>query len=858
MRAWRIVTGAVWPLAVRHLVAHRSAAGVAAFAVACGVAAVLATQVLYGSVLGSYEATVERFAGRAALQVTNGASGVGEEVVEAIRGVSGVEAVAPSVEGFISIADAPGERLYLYGVDLLTDQSVREYGAPGDAVVSDPMVFLASPDSVALTAELARERGVAMDGSLRVLTPAGIVSLTVRALLGKQHGPASALDGRLAVVDVSVAQELLQLEGRVSAIAIVVAPDADLAAVTRAVTARVGGRGVVETPRSRTNAFARLIANYRYGLMLAAAIAMVVATYFVFSIATIAIAERRRELGLLRVVGLRRSEIGAVVLLEVLVLSAAASGVGVPLGIGLARLLVGAFATNAAVLYGDLGDPALHLGAGAVVASLGLGITTPLLAIVGPLRRLLHVSPHAAIVEPWHAARARWSVGVGVLVVLGAVSVWMARSRLPITVGHAGIVAILGVVVGTAGCGPSVVGVLARLGDRLASAAGRPLLLLACRGIRADTRAIAVSCSALLVSLAGTIAVATWITSLAATLQATFDGAFANVDLVVSAGAEPFASDTIRIPASVAAGIAMRPEVAAVNPVRVDTLAFGDARVLVVAGDARLYRDGRRRLVLTEGEPRAVVEALVAGSGVVVNQTFATRFGHRPGAMLTLGTPTGPLVVRVVGIHVDLTPGDLGTVHLDRRLYERWWRDTTASFVEISLRRPDDRATLIDAIRTRWGEPHRLVMLTLAQVRAEYDAMLRKLAGMVSPLLGVAIASALVGMLSGRVASMIARRRVGAILRVAGATRRQLARVHGVEAGMVAAVAVVVAAVAGAGLGRLQVEILLRGMLGMSVAYAYPGTAVSLGGTVIVLASAAVGWLLARRAGYAEFRDVFR
>ena len=64
--------------------------------------------------------------------------------------------------------------------------------------------------------------------------------------------------------------------------------------------------------------------------------------------------------------------------------------------------------------------------------------------------------------------------------------------------------------------------------------------------------------------------------------------------------------------------------------------------------------------------------------------------------------------------------------------------------------------------------------------------------------------------------------------------------------------------VAGAGLGRLQVEILLRGMLGMSVAYAYPGTAVSLGGAVIVLASAAAGWGLARRPGYAEFRDVFR
>ena len=50
----------------------------------------------------------------------------------------------------------------------------------------------------------------------------------------------------------------------------------------------------------------RLLTNFRYGLLLAAAISMIVALYFVFNMATIAVVERRRELGLLRAIGMRR------------------------------------------------------------------------------------------------------------------------------------------------------------------------------------------------------------------------------------------------------------------------------------------------------------------------------------------------------------------------------------------------------------------------------------------------------------------------------------------------------------------------------------------------------------------------
>jgi len=429
---------------------------------------------------------------------------------------------------------------------------------------------------------------------------------------------------------------------------------------------------------------------------------------------------------------------------------------------------------------------------------------------------------------------------------------------LPISAEDAGLIAMLGAVVGVALGVPLAVRSLVTAGDRLAALSGRPLALLACRNSRADVRRIAITCSALLVSLAGTIAVATWMASLDATLNAAFDSVFAKIDLVVSAGADPFAVQGTRLPDSVVADIAARPEVAYVDAVRIDTIAFEGSRVAVVADDARLYRDGRHTLYLIDGDPRAVAEGLASGSAVVVNQAFARRFGRRRGDVLNIGTPTGPLRVRIAGIHLELTPGDLGTIRLDRSLYRRWWRDTTASLVEVALKSAADRRPVVDGIRARWGERHRVVVLTIEELRQEYRAMLRQLATLVAPLLGVSVASALIGVVSASAASMIARRRVSGVLRMVGATRNQLARLFGLEAALVAGVAAAVAAVVGSGLGWMQVEVLLRGMLGMSVVYSYPLAVGLLGGSMVVLATGTAGWALGWRAGRMALGEAVR
>jgi putative ABC transport system permease protein len=429
-----------------------------------------------------------------------------------------------------------------------------------------------------------------------------------------------------------------------------------------------------------------------------------------------------------------------------------------------------------------------------------------------------------AAYQPPHVARFGRSAGVGAATIVAATALWLGRTWWAFDAARAGLIAMLGGVVGTACAVPGLVAGAVRLGDRIARGRSAVVPFLALRGIAADLRPTALTASALL----------------------------------VSSGADPFAPEAVRMPQTLADRLAAVAGVAYVAPIRTDRLAFEGSRIAVVATDAALYRDGRRQLAMVAGDGGRAAEALASGDAVVVNQTFASRFHRRIGDRIVLPTPAGPLALRIAGIHLELTPGDLGTIRMDIGRYRRAWRDSSVTLIEVTLAPHADPAAVAARIRRAFGAQHQLIVLTAEGLRAEYAAMLGRLNRLVSPLLIVAIGSGLVGVTSARVATMLARRRLVGLLRAVGIRRRQLAAVYACEGALVALTAAGLAAVVGSGLGWTQVVILLRGMLGMSVVYHYPAVVALGGGLAVVAVTAAIGWTLGRRAARVPIREALQ
>src|SRR5213592_656015 len=382
-------------------------------AVAWGVALVAAVHLANRAVLRAFVEVVDTMAGRAALEVVAGEGGLfPEDVAAAVATVPGVEASAASVKG-AAFADG-GTLVTVYGVDLTGDVPERVYGARLE--VDDPLVFLARPDSIALARPFAAARGLEPGDRLELATPAGRRAFTVRGLLDTE-GVARAYGGNVAVMDLYAAEELFTRRGFITGVDVVVAPDADVREVAEVIVALLPAGLRVQAPAQRQADLRRVTDSLRVALQALGLFGLVAAFLITFNRLSTVFEERAWQLGVLRAVGLRTGAVWRALLGESLLVGAAGVVLGIPLGLGLGRLLVPVIATASAVANKLVAPPAaLAPEPGVLLVAGALGLVTAVLAAVLPAWRAARVAVAETMrsrgsESPGGGGRVPWEIG---------------------------------------------------------------------------------------------------------------------------------------------------------------------------------------------------------------------------------------------------------------------------------------------------------------------------------------------------------------------------------------------------------------------------------------------------------------
>lgn len=119
MRLYRLLCAA-------HFRRHRLRLGFTTLGIAIGVASVVAILTINRSTYSSFQSTVGFLAGKAQIEITNGAAGVPEELLREIEVVPGVAAVAGTVQEFVRMPSLQGRQVCLLGVDLLQQSPLWE------------------------------------------------------------------------------------------------------------------------------------------------------------------------------------------------------------------------------------------------------------------------------------------------------------------------------------------------------------------------------------------------------------------------------------------------------------------------------------------------------------------------------------------------------------------------------------------------------------------------------------------------------------------------------------------------------------------------------------------------------------
>src|SRR4051812_29005793 len=539
----------------KSLLARKVRLVMSTFAIALGVAFVVGSLVfsaalsegfnkLFGSSVGD---VVVRPQGSTTLNGDPSTRTVPASLVQRLEGTPGAARVDGNVQAI---------GVYVVGTDhkLVGGLGAPTYGlsysdAPAGHGIQGLTMVSGSPPhgpgQVVLDQQTAQSAGYHIGDEVPIVT-ASRTALLHKKLVGVAgYADDTSLAGAtLTIFDVPTAQRLF-LHGKDAYTSIWVTADSGVSqtqlrdAVADRLPPKVKAITGDDAANENASQVLRGVKFLRTFLLIFAAVALVVGAYLIVNTFSILVAQRSRELALLRAIGASRRQVSRSVLLEALVLGLIGATVGLGLGLGLAYAIRGLIG----LLGLDLGSEPLVLDTQAVVAGYATGVVVTMVAAWLPARRTGRIMPVQALGDvvalPESSIRWRFAFGMALSTAGVAATFEGLFDSLP----HSGYWVgggILAVLLGVTAAAPIVCRPLLALARWLYALVFRAVGNLAGQNALRNPRRTTATASALMIGLALACTMSIIGASAKASVDETIDKNFIGSYVVGSAFGQPF------------------------------------------------------------------------------------------------------------------------------------------------------------------------------------------------------------------------------------------------------------------------------------------------------------------------------
>ena len=776
-------------LSWRHVQRHRLRTLLTFLGIALGVGVIVAIALVNRSLTSSFQSTIDQIAGKAVLQVSNGESGIIEAAFPVIRDTPGVRDAAAAVEGFLPVRGAEKERLYVYGVDLLTDTAIRDHrfvGAKSD--FDQSLDFISRPDSIALTESFSRRLNLPLGANITLTTSRGKQDYTVRALL-REEGMAKVFGGNLALMDLPVAQQALGKEGKLDIVDLTVEEGEKIEAVRQRLVQRLQGSAEVERPSKRGEQIELLLTSFRIGLFFVSLIALFVGFFLIYNTVSVSVIQRKREIGTLRCLGMKRGELLRLIVLEALILALIGSLAGSVFGWVLAQLALVAVGETVANLFSLVALAPGIFTLRELGLSLASGVVVAVFAALHPALEAIRVSPlenaRQTAWNPLFRGKKSWATRLGLLCLAIAPLIVFLPLPLhgPVQQFSVGVIGMLVFLLGLAFLCPLVIdsGVrwfwqwaLRRPGSSWIE------VRLASDSLRRNPLRSGITVATLVISLAAIFTIAAFVNSVRGSLLAWVDQ-MVTADLIVSSGARTAGPRNVPLKEDLLPALKTVRGVKIVDLYRLIRSSHQGKPILIESFSAR-DSASVRNLPMVSGKGAQALREMGEGKGVIISESFQSKFGKGATDTIVLATPSGRMAFRVLGVYVDYS-SDVGSVLIDRALYKRYWREELVDAYDLWLEAGADQQAVIQNIKEQYGEPYQLFISTHSELRKAVVRIMEQSFVVNYAVEIVAVVVAIFSVINTLLASILDRTREIGVLRAIGATQTQVRRIVVLEAG---------------------------------------------------------------------------
>src|SRR3569623_931483 len=813
--------------------------------VALGVAVVVAVDVASSAVERSLRWSMDALTGSATHEIVGGPGGIDEHQYVRLR-LAGWRELAPRIQGKARLPAQGDASVTVLGLDLLAEGARGgdrlAAGVRGAALRR----MLSEPATVAVSKRYATRAGLRVGDTLTLAAGGKLHRVEIVALFDPPSPTAAYGLEQVLVADIAVAQELLDMTGRLSRIeAILPAGESGAQAAAR-LRAQLAPELTLLAADDRRDNLLRLSEAFQLNLKAFSLLALAVGMLLIYNAFTFSVVQRRPMLARLRALGATRGELARAILGE----AALVGLIGAALG-GLAQHALGQgvlrqMGATVNDLYFNTAVTEIPLPPTAWIKGALLGVASALAAAAWPVWEAVSVPVQAALGRAALEARIRRAVwrlagAGGALFFVGAAAAWLLPRSLA-----AAFVALFVMMVSAALLLPLATVGLMPLLRPLAKAVGGLRGAMADRAVVAALSRGGVAVAALAVAVAATVGVTVMIDSFRQSVD-DWLGQTLRADVYISApGGE--------LPPDRSAAWAALLEVQAMSRSRRMTLeqAGGPVELFAFAPAPESLAGFRFK----QGDARTVWPAFLTGRAVLISESYAYRHRLGVGDGVRLRTARGDHVFPVVGVYYDYG-SEQGTVTLSRAAYDAWWDDGAVTGVGLYLAPGVDASVMAERLRQGAGAAP-LLIRSNRDIRAAAMQVFERTFAVTAVLRLLVIVVAVIAVVGALAALILERAREWAVLRALGMLPRQLAGLVLTETLLMGLAAGLFALPLGLGVAYVLTAVIqpraFGWTMGYSVAPALLVQALLLTLTAAALASIYPAWQVARSVPAAGLR----
>ena len=823
----------------RGLMQRKLRTSVTALAVLLGVAFIAGSYVLTDTINKSFDEIFNVAYAGTDVAVSSSTTAQGDQsapppfparYLDQVRKVDGVEKAEGGIFSVGRFVDEKGDQLSSsFAPEFISSTAQKPF---------DTLTYVEGhPPTTATETSLdqstADRENLGIGDTLRIAAEAGVKSYEIVGI--QRLGDTSSGGSSTAQLTLPEAQRLTDKVGELDGISVKAASGLSPTELARRIDRVLPPRLLAETGQQAAARQSQDIKDqlkfFRVILLVFGGVALLVGSFLIFNTFSITVAQRIRELGLLRTLGATRGQILRGMITEATIIGLTGAVLGVFAGIGFAAALNAIFKS-----FGiDLPNTGMVIETRTIVVSVVIGLLVTLAAALTPALRATRVSPMAALLEaelPEGRGRGRIFAAVAALLTLGGLG--MAAYGLLGSISDSNAAA--GLVGG--GAVATLFGVSMfspRLVRPLASFIGWPLeRLRGLTGRLARENAVrkpgrtAVTAGALMIGLAVVVFVTVFAAGISASVGNAIDRNFQG-DIVLQ-NTDGFST--------ISSGAGREAE--QVQGVKtVSSLSFGGAvykgkDIRVSAVQPSTVSDVLS-LDWKKGSPETL--SSLSGDGAVLDDAWAKKenieVGDRISVRTALERPQTLVVKGTVKDNADL----LGNLVVTDRLLRHAFGAREPSMTFIKLAAGANAKRVQDEISKRVKTKYATVeALNQQELKDNQEQQIQQLVSFFYVLLALAIVISLLGIVTTLALSIHERTRELGMLRAVGMSRRQVRRLVRYEAVITA----LIGAILGTILGIIFATLVSRPLADEGFELSYP-----IGTLLVLLILAALAGVLA-------------